>query len=58
MANVATMAIETEWKIDYNGWIITVRACNYRQAKYRAWMKFKYEFGTSFRDFVYSARQY
>lgn len=47
---------ETEWQIDYNGWIMTVPAKNYRQAKYRAWIKFCERFECSFRDFVYSAR--
>jgi hypothetical protein len=49
---------ETEWKIDFAGWILTVMAHSYRQAKYRAWQKFTKEFDISFRDFVYSARQY
>jgi len=48
---------EIGWEINYNGWIISVRATTYRKAKYQAWLKFKDEFGTSLKDFVYSARQ-
>lgn len=48
---------ETGWKINYNGWIISVRAMTYGKAKYQAWLKFKDEFGTSLRDFVYDARE-
>ena len=48
---------ETEWKIDYNGWIITVMATSYNQAKYRAWKDFNKEFGSiKFIDFAIKAR--
>lgn len=37
-------------------WSIRVNAANERQAKYRAWLKFKDAFGTTFKDFVCAAR--
>jgi hypothetical protein len=58
--NVCTKVIETEWAIDFHGWIIKVMAANFRQAKYRAWKKWNegpYS-DVSFRDFVYEARQW
>ena len=48
---------ESEWKIYYNGWIITVIANSYKQAKYRAWKNFSREFGSiRFIDFARAAR--
>jgi len=48
---------ESEWKIDYNGWIITVIANSYKQAKYRAWKDFSRKFGSiRFIDFAREAR--
>jgi hypothetical protein len=49
--------METEWQIDFNGWIIKTMANGYPQAKYRAWKQFNNVFGSiTFRDFVVNAR--
>jgi hypothetical protein len=48
---------ENDWEIDYNGWIIPVKANSYPQAKYRAWKDFCGKMGyLPFGKFLIEAR--
>lgn len=46
------METKTSYVVDYNGWLIHVKAKTAKAAKYRAWMKFKEAYPTDFIDFV------